>query len=344
MNYRGVLTDAGGDLVPNGSYSLNFRMYTTPDAGKAIWSETQKVQITDGIFNVNLGEVVPLSAKFDRPYWLGIGVNGELELTPRIQLTASAYSLNARSVSDSSITTSKITDGTVTLPKINSSGAVTGEVMTYNGVGLEWKSPAGGIGGSGVVNYIPRFLEPNTLSYSNISYDSEFSGSIGIGASPAGANSKLLISHFIAKGVATPSYLARFQTATFSGAIDRAYIKSDGSAYFKGSLESEGDAYFKGSLKVGSSSITIAEIRQLTGITSSSTFTYVYLPTDWYGDNTRILSVEVYIASVSFWRPVSFGSYTDDLYYQLFQTYIRIKQDTDDYTNLSYRIVMMRIE
>ena len=59
--------------------------------------ETQTVPVNQGVFNAILGSVEPLEIAFDKPYWLGIMVNGGAELEPRMALTASPYSLNATS-------------------------------------------------------------------------------------------------------------------------------------------------------------------------------------------------------------------------------------------------------
>lgn len=91
MSYQGVLTDAGGAPVPDGNYSLTFKLYEVASGGSAVWSETQTVAVSEGIFNAILGSVNPLNLPFDQQYWLGISVGAGVELTPRIKLTASAY-------------------------------------------------------------------------------------------------------------------------------------------------------------------------------------------------------------------------------------------------------------
>jgi len=96
LNYQGVLTDAGGTAVPDGIYSVTFRLYNFD--GAEIWSETRAVEVIKGIFNIVLGTSVPLDLPFDQEYWLGISVEGQPELQPRIPLTSSAYSITARSV------------------------------------------------------------------------------------------------------------------------------------------------------------------------------------------------------------------------------------------------------
>jgi len=94
ISYQGILTDAEGNVVPDGNYSLGFRLYDTDVQGDALWFEEHaSVVVEKGLFNVILGSIEPLNLAFDSPYWLGIQVANEAELTPRIQLTAAPYSL-----------------------------------------------------------------------------------------------------------------------------------------------------------------------------------------------------------------------------------------------------------
>lgn len=97
MSYQGVLTDATGHPVADGPVSLTFKLYDVAENGDALWEETQEVQVADGIFNAILGDETPLTLPFDVPYWLGISVGEESELTPRTALTSAPYSLNAAS-------------------------------------------------------------------------------------------------------------------------------------------------------------------------------------------------------------------------------------------------------
>ena len=98
MSYQGILTDDTGQPVANGDYAITFRIYDVSKRGAAIWEEIQTIPVTDGLFNAILGCSDTLFISFDKPYWLGISIAGGSELTPRIELTSSAYSLNARQV------------------------------------------------------------------------------------------------------------------------------------------------------------------------------------------------------------------------------------------------------
>ena len=117
ISYQGVLTDAEGN-PRDGTFALAFKLYEAAAGGSPLWEETQQVQVKNGLFNVILGKTNPLELPFDTPYWLGITVDSGTELQPRIQLAAVPYSLNARSVADSSVSTTKIQNGAVTQAKL----------------------------------------------------------------------------------------------------------------------------------------------------------------------------------------------------------------------------------
>jgi len=117
LSYQGVLTDAGGAVVSDGTYNVTFRLYNTPSGGTPFWEETQGVVVSKGIFNVILGQVNPLgSIPFNEPYYLGISVEGEAELSPRVALNSVTYSLNSGKVSGENIfpASGKVGIGTVT--------------------------------------------------------------------------------------------------------------------------------------------------------------------------------------------------------------------------------------
>ena len=67
LSYQGVLTDANGTLVPDGKYTLTFKLFDAAAGGMAIWSENQEVFIQNGLFNVALGSVSPLDIPWPNP-------------------------------------------------------------------------------------------------------------------------------------------------------------------------------------------------------------------------------------------------------------------------------------
>ncbi|MCI0696177.1 hypothetical protein L0337_29765, partial [candidate division KSB1 bacterium] len=113
ISYQGILTDASGIVPPDGNYNLTFKLYNVATGGSPLWTEAHSVAVSNGIFTIILGSLNPLTPPFNEQYWLGITVGTDPELAPRTQLTASAYSLNARSIVDGAVTRNKIAGGQV---------------------------------------------------------------------------------------------------------------------------------------------------------------------------------------------------------------------------------------
>ena len=67
ISYQGILSDTNGIIVPDGEYDLIFNIYDVSTGGSAIWTETQSVQVTEGIFNVILGQENALEIPFNVP-------------------------------------------------------------------------------------------------------------------------------------------------------------------------------------------------------------------------------------------------------------------------------------
>lgn len=100
VNYQGRLADATGQPV-NGTRDMTFKLYADSTGGTATWSETQAgVLVTEGLFNVRLGSVTPITAIPDGPgCFLEVTMAGEA-ITPRIRVTSAAYSHNAGRAED----------------------------------------------------------------------------------------------------------------------------------------------------------------------------------------------------------------------------------------------------
>jgi hypothetical protein len=96
MSYQGLLRDGVGDPVPDGAYHVTFQLYDVETGGSPLWIEIQTVFTVDGVFNAKLGKITPLtSLDFLVPYWLGITVGGDPELTPRVELATVPYAGHA---------------------------------------------------------------------------------------------------------------------------------------------------------------------------------------------------------------------------------------------------------
>lgn len=118
MNFQGRLTNSAGNVVPDGTYNMRFRLYTVSTGGSSVWSEdrlvaaTQGVSVTNGLFNVQLGSIsamtaslyasgalymevelpTPGTATTSSPSWT------EGAMTPRRQMLTSAYAYNAETI------------------------------------------------------------------------------------------------------------------------------------------------------------------------------------------------------------------------------------------------------
>ena len=100
INYQGKLTDQIGGPVSLEA-EMAFSIYTEATGGGPVWSESQSVRVTDGIFNVLLGSVNPLEPDYftaHSPTYLGVKVGLDSEMTPRPRLASVAYALKTEGI------------------------------------------------------------------------------------------------------------------------------------------------------------------------------------------------------------------------------------------------------
>ncbi|MBL7974016.1 MAG: hypothetical protein JNJ85_03835, partial [Candidatus Kapabacteria bacterium] len=95
ISYQGVLTNSIDEPFPDGTYTISFSLYDAATGSTALWTESRQVKTKFGVFDATLGETVPFDLLFDKPYWLGITVQGQQELSPRLALVSSPYSFNS---------------------------------------------------------------------------------------------------------------------------------------------------------------------------------------------------------------------------------------------------------
>jgi hypothetical protein len=107
INYQGYLTDQSGTPL-TGTYQVTFTLYyDSTSTASIVWEETHDViNVANGLFNVFLGSIDTLTAAdLAGERYLGIRVAGEPEMTPRMRIASTAYSLwaeeanNARTLS-----------------------------------------------------------------------------------------------------------------------------------------------------------------------------------------------------------------------------------------------------
>ncbi|SKA16078.1 Chaperone of endosialidase [Trichlorobacter thiogenes] len=98
LSYQGYLKNGDGTPVST-PVSITFRLYSVASGGSALWTETQpSVTPSNGIYQVILGSVTPLTLAFDSQYYLGVTVGADPEMTPRQPLTSVPYARKAASV------------------------------------------------------------------------------------------------------------------------------------------------------------------------------------------------------------------------------------------------------
>jgi hypothetical protein len=132
LAYQGRLTQNG--LPVNINVSLTFALYSVAGNGSPLWSETQNIPVTNGLYSAILGQSTPFPAGlFDGPLWLGVTAGTDPEMLPRQQMTSTAYSQHAATA-----------DALTTIPTICANGQLAQGINSDgNAVGCTPMSAAG---------------------------------------------------------------------------------------------------------------------------------------------------------------------------------------------------------
>ncbi|MGB2787596.1 MAG: right-handed parallel beta-helix repeat-containing protein, partial [Candidatus Saccharimonadaceae bacterium] len=179
MNFQGRLTDSSGTTMPDGLYNMKFRLFTVASGGSDVWNETRettnRVQVTNGLFSVQLGAVTPISAslfasgslyfevELPTPATATCGTGScqtwtEGPMTTRSILSTSAYAFNSETLDgldstgfiqnqDSSVqTAAKLwiggtarVDTSILAPLLDTATATTLEIGTTNATSISLK-------------------------------------------------------------------------------------------------------------------------------------------------------------------------------------------------------------
>ena len=124
VSFTARLKTADGSVVPDGFYNIGFKLYGQLSGGSAIWSENYydengatagedyRVRVINGHFSVKLGSRTAFgeTVNWQDNLWLTMNIGGTAqqsdlglvpwdgEMSPRIELTASPYSMNSGAV------------------------------------------------------------------------------------------------------------------------------------------------------------------------------------------------------------------------------------------------------
>jgi len=81
-----------------GTPTIQFALYSANTGGAAIWSETKLVVLQNGVYSTQLGDLTPLTDDIweNAQLWLGIKVDADDEMTPRVRIVAVPYAIRAK--------------------------------------------------------------------------------------------------------------------------------------------------------------------------------------------------------------------------------------------------------
>lgn len=153
MNYQGILTDSLGTPVIDGNHSAVFKIYGAPTGGILLWTESETISTSKGLFTTILGNINPLSETIfsATPRYLGVAVDGGSEFTPRTELVTAPWAFHAQkaeSVEDNAVNSQAIANGSVALADLGQNGATNGKIMKWQSG--QWIIANDSTGGGGV--------------------------------------------------------------------------------------------------------------------------------------------------------------------------------------------------
>jgi len=92
---QGRLTDASGNPVPDGNYSITASIYNVSSGGTALCSDVDTVSVSNGLFNMYIDNCTPAILNGQQLY-LGIKVGTDAEMTPRRAIYPVPYAWSLR--------------------------------------------------------------------------------------------------------------------------------------------------------------------------------------------------------------------------------------------------------
>jgi trimeric autotransporter adhesin len=137
ISYQGTLTTSGGSIPADGLHTITINLYENTSGGTPIFSEVHTTQVNGGRINITIGSVTPMpsSLSFDRPYYLGVAIDGAAEMTPRTAMLPAPYALHAEhaKLADMAVQADLATTATTATQANGLSPTATGAVLSLNG-------------------------------------------------------------------------------------------------------------------------------------------------------------------------------------------------------------------
>jgi hypothetical protein len=92
---QGRLTDVDGHPLPDGTYSVTFRLYDAEVGGNLLCEDVDNPVVTNGLFTVLMGYCTASDIN-GKELWLGITVEDDEEMVPRQQIAPVPYARSLR--------------------------------------------------------------------------------------------------------------------------------------------------------------------------------------------------------------------------------------------------------
>ena len=73
VSVQGVIRDNDSNTIPDGQYTIVFKLYSAESGGSASWTETQDLTVTNGVYSATLGTITSLtSLDWGTQFWMEI--------------------------------------------------------------------------------------------------------------------------------------------------------------------------------------------------------------------------------------------------------------------------------
>lgn len=131
---QGCATDANGNPI-NGSQQVEFRLYASSNAsqGDALYTETRNVNFRGCVFSEMLHPTDLGIFENNPSLYLGVKIAGDAELSPRFEVGASPYAIQARHADKATNAENAALATTATRATAADNGAPVGSIMAFAG-------------------------------------------------------------------------------------------------------------------------------------------------------------------------------------------------------------------